>query len=195
MIEICRDHAANVKRWQDGQMVLRWIAAGMGEAGQASSAASTATCTCPPCASRSTNHRRCHTDQGGCRLIKYWTAAEVPRERDNLRMESVPMLNLPVHGPPRPTRSPLLRAAPVRREPLGPHRHHLSHRGAAGRRLLRGRGTSLEAATRADLEAFVGRPAGHGVTASTAATYHKVLKILYGWLAEEKEIPTNPMAK
>jgi putative transposase len=32
MIEICRDHAINVKRWQDGQMVLRWIAAGMGEA-------------------------------------------------------------------------------------------------------------------------------------------------------------------
>src|SRR4030095_14319865 len=32
MIEICRDHAANVKRWQDGQMVLRWIAAAMDEA-------------------------------------------------------------------------------------------------------------------------------------------------------------------
>jgi putative transposase len=32
MIAICRDHAANVKRWQDGQMVLRWIAAGMVEA-------------------------------------------------------------------------------------------------------------------------------------------------------------------
>jgi transposase-like protein len=32
MIAICRDHAANVKRWQDGQMVLRWMAAGMGEA-------------------------------------------------------------------------------------------------------------------------------------------------------------------
>jgi putative transposase len=32
MIEVCRDHAANVKRWQDGQMVMRWIAAGMGEA-------------------------------------------------------------------------------------------------------------------------------------------------------------------
>jgi putative transposase len=32
MIAICRDHAANVKRWQDGQMVLRWIAAGMGKA-------------------------------------------------------------------------------------------------------------------------------------------------------------------
>ena len=29
MIEICRDHAANVKRWRDGQMVLRWTAAGM----------------------------------------------------------------------------------------------------------------------------------------------------------------------
>jgi putative transposase len=24
MIAICPDHAANVKRWQDGQMVLRW---------------------------------------------------------------------------------------------------------------------------------------------------------------------------
>jgi putative transposase len=32
MIAVCRDHAANVKRWQDGQMVLRWVAAGMGEA-------------------------------------------------------------------------------------------------------------------------------------------------------------------
>jgi putative transposase len=32
MIAICRDHAANVKRWQDGQMVLCWVAAGMGEA-------------------------------------------------------------------------------------------------------------------------------------------------------------------
>ena len=32
MIAICRDHATNVKRWRDGQMVLRWTAAGMGEA-------------------------------------------------------------------------------------------------------------------------------------------------------------------
>jgi putative transposase len=32
MIEICRDHASNVKRWRDGQMSLRWCAAGMGEA-------------------------------------------------------------------------------------------------------------------------------------------------------------------
>jgi putative transposase len=32
MIEICRDHSANVKRWRDGQMVLRWCAAGMNEA-------------------------------------------------------------------------------------------------------------------------------------------------------------------
>jgi hypothetical protein len=29
--------------------------------------------------------------------------------------------------------------------------------------------------------------------ASTAATSHKVLKILYGWLAEEEENPTNPI--
>jgi putative transposase len=34
MLEICRDHAANVKRWRDGQMVLRWVAAGMDQARQ-----------------------------------------------------------------------------------------------------------------------------------------------------------------
>jgi len=34
MIEICRDHSANVKRWQDGQMALRWCAAGLVEAGK-----------------------------------------------------------------------------------------------------------------------------------------------------------------
>jgi len=32
MISICRDHARNVKRWRDGQMALRWCAAGMLEA-------------------------------------------------------------------------------------------------------------------------------------------------------------------
>ncbi len=32
MIEICRDHSSNVKRWRDGQMALRWCAAGMVEA-------------------------------------------------------------------------------------------------------------------------------------------------------------------
>jgi putative transposase len=34
MIEICREHAGNVKRWQDGAMALRWCAAGMVEAGR-----------------------------------------------------------------------------------------------------------------------------------------------------------------
>ena len=34
MIGICRNHALNVKRWRDGQMALRWCAAGMVEAGQ-----------------------------------------------------------------------------------------------------------------------------------------------------------------
>ena len=29
MIGICREHAKNVKRWRDGQMALRWCAAGM----------------------------------------------------------------------------------------------------------------------------------------------------------------------
>ena len=34
MISIARDHARNVKRWRDGQMALRWCAAGMIEARQ-----------------------------------------------------------------------------------------------------------------------------------------------------------------
>ena len=33
MIGICRNHARNVKHWRDGQMALRWCAAGMVEAG------------------------------------------------------------------------------------------------------------------------------------------------------------------
>jgi hypothetical protein len=32
MVAICRDHAANARAWRDGQMALRWVAAGMGEA-------------------------------------------------------------------------------------------------------------------------------------------------------------------
>jgi len=34
MLSICREHARNVKRLRDGQMALRWCAAGMLEAGK-----------------------------------------------------------------------------------------------------------------------------------------------------------------
>jgi putative transposase len=34
MISICRSKSGNVKRWRDGQMALRWCAAGMAEAGK-----------------------------------------------------------------------------------------------------------------------------------------------------------------
>src|SRR6478672_6828212 len=34
MISVYREHAGNVKRWRDGQMALRWCAAGMVEAGK-----------------------------------------------------------------------------------------------------------------------------------------------------------------
>ena len=60
---------------------------------------------------------------------------------------------------------------------------------------LRAHGTTLEAATRADLEAFMADVLARGRAPSTAATYHKVLKLLYAWLVEEEEIPTDPMAK
>lgn len=32
LLSVCREHSANVKRWQSGQMALRWCAAGMLEA-------------------------------------------------------------------------------------------------------------------------------------------------------------------
>ena len=44
MISVCREHAGNVKRWRDGQMALRWCAAGMVEANN-QFAVSTVTCT------------------------------------------------------------------------------------------------------------------------------------------------------
>jgi site-specific recombinase XerD len=59
---------------------------------------------------------------------------------------------------------------------------------------LADRGTSVAAASRADLEAFLGDLLARR-TASTAATYYKVLRILYRWLEEEDEITANPMAK
>jgi site-specific recombinase XerD len=57
---------------------------------------------------------------------------------------------------------------------------------------LAGRGTSLTAASRADLEAFLGDLLGRRA-AATAATRYKVLRILYRWL--EDEVAVNPMAK
>ena len=32
MLSVCRQHSANVKRWRDGAMAMRWCAAGMLEA-------------------------------------------------------------------------------------------------------------------------------------------------------------------
>jgi site-specific recombinase XerD len=59
---------------------------------------------------------------------------------------------------------------------------------------LRAHGTTIEAATRADLEAFLAELLTRR-TASTAATYYKPLKLLYAWLAEEEEIAADPMRR
>jgi hypothetical protein len=50
---------------------------------------------------------------------------------------------------------PLLRAAPVRRELLGPRRHTYLIAVGQADTFLRGRGTCLDAASQADLEAFM----------------------------------------
>jgi site-specific recombinase XerD len=59
---------------------------------------------------------------------------------------------------------------------------------------LRAHCTTLEAATRADLEAFVADVLSRR-SASTAATYYKPLKLLYAWLVEEEELAVDPMAR
>jgi site-specific recombinase XerD len=56
------------------------------------------------------------------------------------------------------------------------------------------RGTTLVEAGRADLEAYLGDLLTRRA-AATAATYYKVLKLLYQWLEDEDELPANPMAK
>jgi hypothetical protein len=95
------------------------------------------------------------------------------------------MLNLPVHGPTRPgPPHPILRAALLWRDRSA---RTVTTSLIAVRQadsLLRGRGTSLAANTRADPEAIMADLLARRM-ASTAATCHKVLKILYGWLAEE----------
>jgi site-specific recombinase XerD len=58
-------------------------------------------------------------------------------------------------------------------------------------RFLHARGITLEDANRADLEAFMTDLLARREP-STAATYHKVLKILYAWLVEEGKVPTDP---
>jgi site-specific recombinase XerD len=54
--------------------------------------------------------------------------------------------------------------------------------------------TTLEAATRADLEAFMAEVLAHRAP-SMAATYHKILKVLFAWLLDEQEIESDPMAR
>ena len=59
---------------------------------------------------------------------------------------------------------------------------------------LAARGTTLAEAGRADLEAYLGDLLTRRA-AATAATYYKVLKLLYQWLEDEDELPASPMAK
>jgi site-specific recombinase XerD len=64
-------------------------------------------------------------------------------------------------------------------------------------RFLAGRGRTLADSRRADLEAFLADLLARR-SVSTAATRHKVLRILYRWLEEEEEeeeVDQNPMAR
>jgi hypothetical protein len=96
-----------------------------------------------------------------------------------------------------PGRDPLLRSFErhlYAENRSSPHRHHLLSSPSGRPTPSSAIGDQPGGATTADLEAFMADLLARRM-ASTAATYHKVLKILYGWLAEEEEIPVNPMAK
>jgi putative transposase len=62
MISICRTHSANVKRWRDGQMALRWCAAGHGRGRQAVPPRERAPAPAGPARHTEQGHRtcRCH---------------------------------------------------------------------------------------------------------------------------------------
>jgi hypothetical protein len=81
------------------------------------------------------------------------------------------------------------------RDPSDRAVRHTAASGAArqAEAFLRARGTELPLASRADLEAFMGELARR--SPATAATYHKVLRILYAWLAEDGEIPGRPAGR
>ena len=56
------------------------------------------------------------------------------------------------------------------------------------------RSITIEAATRADLEAFMTDLLARR-SPSTAATYYKILKVLYAWLVDEEEIDVDPTVR
>ncbi len=70
MISICRTHSANVKRWRDGQMALRWSPPAWSRLAS-SSAVSTATCTWPSSAPRSTP-KSSELSHPSCKMRRSW---------------------------------------------------------------------------------------------------------------------------
>jgi integrase/recombinase XerC len=76
---------------------------------------------------------------------------------------------------------------------FGAHRRELPREAPPSRGVLRSRGRRLEDATKADLEDFLADLLARR-SASTAATWYKVLRILYRWLEEEEDVP-SPIAK
>ena len=83
MIEICRDHSTNVKRWRDGQMALRWCAAGCSKP-RNSSARSTASCTCRP--TRALNAQDAKMTSHPPITIKTWPEQPQDRHRNSTEL-------------------------------------------------------------------------------------------------------------
>jgi hypothetical protein len=84
MIEITREHAKNVKNWRNGQMALRWAAAGMLEAGKQFPTRQRPTCTYPPSAPLSRS-RPARLSDSSCKMKPatqpdtHRAATEIPR--------------------------------------------------------------------------------------------------------------------
>ena len=91
MIGICRTHSRNVKRWRDGQMALRWCAAGMVEAGT-SSAGSTATSVSEPCEPHSNGMSQPKTSQSTSTITPATPPDDHRTAAENLRSSGHPRL-------------------------------------------------------------------------------------------------------
>jgi site-specific recombinase XerD len=95
----------------------------------------------------------------------------------------------------KPTRSPLarsfgrhMRAENRSERTIATYLHSLRQ----AETFLTARGTTVEAATRADLEAFMADLLARRTPSTAAMSRYKVL---YGWLVDEEELDADPMAK
>src|SRR5919197_362469 len=101
MISICREHAANVKRWQDGQRRCAGAPRGWPRP-PSSSAASTASCTCRPCAPPWRPRSQGQLPHSRPRVRRWWKRPDDHRGRHRSSTELGTSSRARLHAQPAP---------------------------------------------------------------------------------------------